>query len=72
MGMITPETDTGGRADRGVDYAGTVLAAILARNAAWDTALDQAAQAARPISALVALNTMPTEVRNEFMTGDQP
>ena len=68
MGMITPETDTGGRADRGVDYAGTVLAAIFAR----DAALDRAAQAARPISALVALNTMPTEVRNEFMTGDQP
>lgn len=62
MGILKPETDTGGRADKYADFPGAVLEVLASREGMLNTA----EQSARPLGAMVAANTMPPDVLGEF------
>lgn len=65
MGILTPETDTGGRTDADADFAGTIFDVLTARQR-----MQRAAEeSVRPLGAMIAANTMPPGVLSELSVG---
>lgn len=62
MRIVTPETDTGGRADSDADLPGAILSVLAAR----ESIQHAAERSGRPLGAMIAANTMPPDVVSEF------